>query len=202
MGTALGVFDGKSDTLDNFDIVSKKDLKMVVSSFRESLTTQLKDTLQSLRKEKAKGKKTISNDKNLVILSIIDTLTLIGADEAQLAKVREAVNAFIDMATHSELDVGKRLQIFMAAFEDKGTTTDFYEELAGDISTISGRQAVVEVTRANIEGRDNSGKLKLLRKALLAIPGDSLSLDRLLSMRQILLSIEGTFASSDLLFRI
>jgi nucleolar pre-ribosomal-associated protein 2 len=190
----LATFNAKANILHELGIISKKDLSEVNSSLKESLFLQLQNAIQKPRKEKSAKRKQSETDSTLVILSILDALSALGVDESKRAELRESAKSFTDVANDSEINVGMRLDLLIASHAVKTSDIELCNQLEGDISTVYGRQSIVEKTQAALNGAENQRKLALLESVL--NDSDCIQLDKLLAARLIVLSTEGEFRLS------
>jgi nucleolar pre-ribosomal-associated protein 2 len=158
-------------------IIERKGVETLVTSFKDHLIDQLKEILRKSRK----GGADRGQDESLTILSTIDALSSLGAAASD----------------KSELSVGVRLKTFIFTTIYGSSTglvneVDVDAELAGDVKTTCGRQAIVQKAKALAFG-DNEQKLKLLD----SIFGPGLigltCADKLLAARQVIISLEGMF---------
>jgi nucleolar pre-ribosomal-associated protein 2 len=173
-------------------IIERKDVETLVTSFKDHLIDQLKEILRKSRK----GGADRGQDESLTILSTIDALSSLGAGASEISELREDVTAFA-ASDKSELSVGVRLKTFIFTTIYGSSTglvneVDVDAELAGDVKTTCGRQAIVQKAKALAFG-DNEQKLKLLD----SIFGPGLigltCADKLLAARQVIISLEGMF---------
>jgi len=175
-------------------VITKDDLDASVAAFRDGLLEQLKDILHKSRKEKSSKPKASHNSQNLTILSIIDALSALGIDSSKLATVKDDAKAFCTSVQDNELQIGKRLETFLAVH---GPDTIDEKLLVGDVSTVIGRQSINQTTIASMVGSDKQMKLKLLD----SIFGPGFiglgRLDKLLAARQVIVSIEDTRKSAE-----
>ncbi len=170
-------------------VITKDDLDTSMATFKDGLLEQLKDILHKSRKDKSNKLKAGQKTEHMMILGIIDALAALGIDSSKLAALEDDAKAFCTSVQDTELQIGKRLETFLAVHGP-----DVIEEklLAGDVSTVNGRQSITQKTIASMIGKDKQTKLKLLD----SIFGPGLiglgRLDKLLAARQVIISIEDT----------
>jgi hypothetical protein len=196
-GVVINIFNAKSTSLHDLGIVSRDDLAKLTSSFKDSLIIQFQQTLQKFRRQCSKEVRADDGSKDLPVLSIIDALTLLKFDPRELTEMREDAQVFADIRKDSHLGVSKRLETFMSSHEEEALAVGSLPPVKRDVSTIQGRQSVIDKTFASIEGLHTQARLKLLKKALSDLTG-VFPLETLLSIRQIIISIEGKLGANKL----
>jgi nucleolar pre-ribosomal-associated protein 2 len=193
-GAAFSIFQTRATPLDDMKVITKDDLDTSMATFKDGLLEQLKDILHKSRKDKSNKLKAGQKTERLMVLGIIDALAAVGIDSSKLAALEDDAKAFCTSVQDTELQIGKRLETFLAVHGP-----DVIEEklLAGDVSTVNGRQSITQTTIASMIGKDKQTKLKLLD----SIFGPGLiglvRLDKLLAARQVIISIEDARKSAE-----
>jgi nucleolar pre-ribosomal-associated protein 2 len=189
-GVAFSVFETKATPLDDLKVITTDDLKRVTSTFKDGLLQQLKEILHESRKEGL----TKHHTDHLTVLSIIDALSTLRIDSLKLAEIEGTAKEFCCSVHDTELHIGKRLETFLAAH---GTKVVGEQLLEGNISTVNGRQSVMQKTVAAMAGKTQQTKLTLLSSILGHDLVGLTRLDKLLAARQVIISIEDTRKSSE-----
>jgi nucleolar pre-ribosomal-associated protein 2 len=188
-GAAISAFHARATSLNDLEVIRKEDLDRRTSAFKEGLLAQLKEIFQKFRKGKSRKRKTSQATEHLSIFSIINALSALGADSSKLAELEDDAKAFCASVQGSEVDIGRRLETFMAIHRSNVIGEEL---LGGDISTVNGRQSIKEKTLASTVGKNKQEKLKLLE----SIFGPGLvgltRLDKLLAAQQVIILIEDT----------
>jgi len=190
------VFNAKATPLDDMEVIRKDDLEATTAMFKGSILLQLEDLLQQSQTEK----RSIQSD-SLMILSIIEALEALGLESSKLVELENDAKAFSD-SFQGELQIGKRLDTFIITHKPKIVDKKLEAQLGGDVSTVYGRQSILEKTWSAIVGKSKQEKLKLLK----SIFGRELvgleRLDKLLAAREVIKSIEGIQIQSSCMTRL
>jgi nucleolar pre-ribosomal-associated protein 2 len=193
-GVAFSIFQAKVTPLDDLKVITKDNLGSFTNTFEDELLHQMKEILQTSRKERFSKRQTSQFTEHLTILSIIDALGALRVDSSKLAGLEDDAKAFCLLTQDTQLHIEKRLETFFAVH---GSDVIEEELLGGDVSTVNGREAITQKTVASMTGKDKQAKLKLLD----SIFGPGLvglaRLDKLLAARQVIISIEETRKSGE-----
>jgi nucleolar pre-ribosomal-associated protein 2 len=186
---ALAAFHEKEMALNDHDIIRREDLEDLTASFTVSLVNQLKTTL-AFDEDDEQGL------KELVVISIVDYLTILGVDAKSLTSLESVGGRFISNVG-DKVNARTCLSNFLEAHGIEATSGP--RKQYGDVTSINGRDIILQRTRAAIAGKDNQQKLDLLQSMLTGNKeGEddqdtlhwSKDLSKLLAVRFIVASIE------------
>lgn len=181
----LTVTRSRLPVLDELDIIKTPDFEALCTEFKKSFLIQLKVSLDQ------EYDPTKTERRALLLLSTLDALTSLGVNASEVADVKDKAKTFVASSDNTTFDVGKRLESFLAVHEGEIIKKKFGNKLKGDLSTVSGRQAVFDKVQTATAGKKGKTKLKLLDSVF----GEGLvgltELERLLAARQVIVSCEG-----------
>lgn len=190
LGVALKELSLKEKTLENVGIFSTVDLQHITAAFRIGILGQLKDIFHSLRKLGSDGSANTPEEDKLLVLSIIDSLTLMGVDPSELKDLKKDAKAVTIGVENSRIDANRKIRTFLTICGSKKGKIE-EAKLEGDVMNINGRISIQKLSQAAIEGKNNQEKLALLQAVLGEYPEGLSRLDKLLAANFIILSIEG-----------
>lgn len=169
---ALVALRDKSAILHGIGEIELEDLQSVTASFKDGILLRLKKVLQEFE--------TPSEDHCLLVYSIINALSSLGVEKSQLAGLKVE-----NFASHANAFFAEQLVTFNVIHgpDDIGP-----EQLGGEVTR---PLPIREKTRSILLGKSNQEKLDLLRDIL---DTGLERLDKLLVAREIIKSVEGTFA--------
>lgn len=179
----------KEAALNELNLMSHEDLSAVIDFFKKSLLAQLKALLKTAKQSAKPGSEAIGH---IGLLSIIEALASVGVDGSKLAELRSNAMMFIESIKDTENEVASRLEAFISvnARDIDGCLVD--GQLNGDISTVYGRQGVINKADAVMAEGNQEEKLELLRTLFLQNRSASLlQLDNLLAIKCIISACKG-----------
>ena len=171
------------EALSNLAIMNSNYLTSITETFKDSLLAQFHRLLH--KRKKLKG-----DHKPLSVVPIIDALTALGIDGAQLAALSDDAESFISSLPDSENDLKLTITDFFTTHlrNNDGEIVD--AELKGDITTFRGRNSILKKTKAAVERKDQDDRLELLESLCLKIP-DFPQIDTLLAVRNVVALCRG-----------
>ncbi|CZR58084.1 uncharacterized protein PAC_07974 [Phialocephala subalpina] len=164
---ALVAFHEKEMALNDQDIIPRDDIESITKSFTEALVNQLKPLLTADHGSRSQ------KSAYLGMGSIINALAALDVDALHVSKLENQVQEFIARDDESGSDLKARLGAFMRIHSSDGTIES---DLGGDVTTVSGRDLILQRTEAALVNKDHQQKLDLLQSI---IDSDSTSLDQL-----------------------
>lgn len=187
----LKVFNSRAAFFNDSGIINSTELAEISTSFKDSLLIQLEDIIQNSQKDKPSKRKSNKKPHSLLVISIMDALAALGMDASRLARMSDRAKSFASTLVDTDPEVGKRVQTFVDMHSQNDADDDHEVQLAGDVSTVYGRQSIREKTRVATAGKDGKQKLRLLESLL--TPDGLTQLDKLLAARHVIMSIEGMY---------
>lgn len=184
----LGAFTAKETQLNDLSIISRADFISINASFKTCLLAQLEGLLAKTKKSSKPEKQA---EKFLTIRSIVDALSKSRFDGSELANLVDAAKSFSASLDQTNMDVARRLETFISTSAQSAEVEVIDSHFGGDISTVSGRQAIVDKVHALIFRKDQSEKLALLRSLLRDNQVSLTQLDKLLALRHLIMDCEG-----------
>ena len=184
----VGAFAAKEKQLNDLDIILSDDLASLKNNLKTCLLAQLEDVLAKTKKSSKPDKQA---ERSLTILSIIDALAKQEVDGSELANLVDAAKSFTASLDQADIDVGKRLDTFMATHSRSAELKVTDSEFGGDPSTVYGRQTIKETVQAIVTGKNQYQKLDLLNSILQDGAGGLLRLGSVLAVRYIIMACEG-----------
>jgi hypothetical protein len=189
----LVTFQSKITALDALDIIKADDFLTFSVNFMQHLNTQLDVCLKledSVKREQASFHKKERN--SLLLLTTIECWGALGVYDGHIDDFKGEFRNFSARCDEVSFEVARKCETFMAVHGGGAIKKRFGTKLRGDVSTLSGRQALLEKTRAATAGRVEEGKLKLLGDIL----GEDLDgleqLDKLLAASEVIKACEGS----------
>lgn len=175
----------KATILNDLDIISNKDLTKIGEKFKSSLVEQLHTLLQKPKK----FKNTDKSDHNVLLLtSITDALAAVSAGEVESKELADDARNFIASLKGMQQEVTSKLETLLSPH-----LSDSSLKSEGEIATVYGRQSIKEKMQALALGKDQVGKLELLRSISGPPSPPLVQLDRLLAARSLIISCEGMY---------
>lgn len=172
-----------SKALFETDALRGKDVTKVEALVQESWATQLQSSLQLLFSEDAGW------ETKFAIVTILDAFTTLGFGLDKIQDLREGADHVLHGEDEHGVDLRSRFDAFLASQATENLDLTFE---GANSSTILGRQSIVERARSVISAAGGTGKLKMVNSVLLSSTGSPATLGKLLALRQIILSVEGT----------
>jgi nucleolar pre-ribosomal-associated protein 2 len=180
----VGAFSAKESQLNDLGIIKSAEFTIIKESFKACLLGQLESLLAKSKKSSKIDKQA---EKNLTLRSIIDALQILGVKRSELANLLNVAKSFVATLDEKDMDIGKRVETFISIH---APTEVGVIDFGGDVSTVDGRQAIIEKVRSLISGKDDSEKVELLR-SLLRNDLAAWRLDHLLAVRHIVTACQG-----------
>jgi hypothetical protein len=188
----LATFQSKITALDALDIIKANDFLTFSIYFIQHFKVQLDVCLKLESSNKREQASLHKKERNsILLLSTVEAWGALGVHEGELDDFKGEFRAFAARCDEVTFEVARKLETFMAVHGGGAAKKSFGAKLRGDVSTVSGRQALLEKTRAATAGRVGEGRLKLLG-AILREELDGLELlDKLLAAREVIKACEG-----------
>ncbi|KAF4636308.1 hypothetical protein G7Y89_g1788 [Cudoniella acicularis] len=165
IGVALSVLRVKTTILNDLDIISASKLQKLATSFKEYLLDHLKVALKKAVKNISSERKRSRAEQPVSLLCAINALFALGVASSELTALKEKA----DLLTTSEsfmadsvLETGRRLETFFTTHSEDIQNPDFGDKVQGDLSTIYGRQSILEKVRVATASKTEKEKLLLL----------------------------------------
>jgi len=189
---AFVIFQAKIDALADLNIIDSQDFANIHVAFYMHLKNQLDVCLkleESNKRNQASHNKKVRN--SILLLSTVEAWGAIGVHASHLEDYDGEFRMFAKSCDEVTFDVARKMETFMAVRGGMAAKKNFGAKLRGDVSTLYGRQALLEKARAATVEKDEPAKLKLLGKMI----GEDLvaltQLDKLLAVREVIKICEG-----------
>jgi len=131
-------------------------------------------------------------DTDLAVVSILSAFVVLGLEQEKVRGLKEKVQDLRMGKSENGINIKNRLDAFISSqmieISDDGLAFE-----GADSSSIHGRLLVQEKTQLVLSTVDRDGKLRLVKSILSGSTGRLLELGQILAVRQIILSIDGTF---------
>ncbi|KAH6672915.1 Urb2/Npa2 family-domain-containing protein [Halenospora varia] len=193
--TTLSVLRSKSMVLNDLDIISTTKLEKLSASLKEYLLDHFKILLKKAIKSSSKSASNSSANESIALLCTMDALAALGVTSLELQALEERAKTLANSESSKANDVletGNRLDTFMTTHSEVIRLEDFGEQIHGNISTVYGRQSILEKVRAATSGKVEESKLLLLHSIFGAGFANMHHLDKLLAARYVIASCEDT----------
>lgn len=193
--TTLSVLRSRSIVLNDLNIISTNKLDKLSASLKEYLLDHFRALLKKAIKSSSKSESKSFANESIALLCTIDSLNTLGVTSTELQVIGEKAKKLANLESSKAGDVletRNRLNTFMTTHSESIRLENVGERIQGDISTIYGRQSILENVRAATSGKDEKSKLLLLHSIFGTGLANMHHLDKLLAARYVIASCEDT----------
>jgi len=188
---ATSALKTRATHLRTLKIVSDEELHDLQDSFRKLLLHNLERLIR--RPEMIE---TDDNEKLMSLYSTFDAVDAVGFRESDFDELRGNAKAVISTIVTSNLELGKRFELFMIEHDEKAFSGLFTGLFVGDVTSIVGRQGLQQRVLSITKGMIETQKLRIVIRLLDETSADMESLDKLLALKFVISSCEGRSACS------
>jgi nucleolar pre-ribosomal-associated protein 2 len=172
---------------DDFSNEFRNTTKEFMATFRMLLLSNLKRRLQKPEK--------LTNDDNyrcMSLYSTLDALDVVGVNDGDLADLQIDPRIALVSLDEWNTELEKRFEVFV--YEHHWIKFDELSmiSLGGDITSLTGRQAIRKKAKAVTEYMSELEKLQLVIR-MLDEQADEHALDKLLALKHVIVTCEGQF---------
>jgi hypothetical protein len=184
----ITIWRTKGTSSDDFSMALTETTEELSAIFRSLLLSNLQRRLQ-------KPEKLIQDDDErcMSLYSTMDALDALNVGESDLVNLQVDIMSTLDSLKEWNSELGKRFELFLTEHYPGVFGEPPKRLLKGDVTTVTGREAIRRKSMAMTKRMTELEKLQLVTDLLEEV-GDAQALDKLLALKHVIASCEGELA--------